>query len=86
MMINTEGVIIRMSCENISVLSRVTSGVKLMRLDGDDVVVSVAKVRESVPKNDYDETDDAEESADASSEDDADGGNASEDVNTGEGE
>ena len=86
MMINTEGVIIRMSCENISVLSRVTSGVKLMRLDGDDVVVSIAKVRESVPKNEYDETDDAEETTEAPAEDDTDGSNASEDVNTGEGE
>ena len=51
MMINTDGIIIRMSCENISVLSRVTSGVKLMRLDGEDIVVSIAKVRESFPKD-----------------------------------
>ena len=44
MMINTEGIIIRMSCEDISVLSRVTSGVKLMNLKKDEQVVSVAKV------------------------------------------
>ena len=55
MMINTDGIIIRMSCENISVLSRVTFGVKLMRLNESDVVVSVAKVRESVSKNPEDE-------------------------------
>ena len=33
MMINTEGIIIQMACEDISVLGRVTSGVKLMSLD-----------------------------------------------------
>ena len=52
LMINTDGIIIRMSCENISVLSRITSGVKLMKLNENDMVVSVAKVRESVTKND----------------------------------
>ena len=52
LMINTDGIIIRMSCENISVLSRITSGVKLMKLNEEDTVVSVAKVRESVTKND----------------------------------
>ena len=44
MMINTEGIIIRMSCSSISVLSRVTSGVKLMNLGHNERVVSVAKV------------------------------------------
>ena len=72
MMINTDGIIIRMSCENISVLSRVTSGVKLMRLDGEDVVVSIAKVRETVPKNEYDEEDtDEPDEEDASEETDS---------------
>ena len=51
MMINTDGIIIRMSCENISVLSRITSGVKLMRLNEEDTVVSVAKVRETSAKS-----------------------------------
>ena len=51
LMINTDGIIIRMSCGNISVLSRITSGVKLMRLNETDMVVSVAKVRETVSKN-----------------------------------
>ena len=51
LMINSDGIIIRMSCENISVLSRITSGVKLMRLNESDTVVSVAKVRETVSKN-----------------------------------
>ncbi|MDO5424269.1 MAG: DNA gyrase subunit A [Eubacteriales bacterium] len=46
MMINTEGIIIRMSCSDISVLGRVTSGVKLMNLDENVSVASIAKVRE----------------------------------------
>jgi DNA gyrase subunit A len=55
MMINTDGIIIRMSCGSISVVSRVTSGVKLMKLNESDVVVSIAKVRETVSKNAEDE-------------------------------
>lgn len=47
MIINTEGIIIRMMCKDISVLGRVTSGVKLMNLHGDVSVASVTKVRET---------------------------------------
>ena len=54
MMINTEGIIIQMSCEDISVLGRVTSGVKLMNLAGDAKVASIAKVRESSAKTEED--------------------------------
>ena len=45
MMINTEGIIIQMACEDISVLGRVTSGVKLMSLDPEQNVrvASIAK-------------------------------------------
>jgi len=46
LMITTEGIIIRMKVEGISVLGRVTSGVKLMNLDEDITVASIAKVRE----------------------------------------
>ena len=46
MMITTEGIIIRMKVEGISVLGRVTSGVKLMNLADDITVASIAKVRE----------------------------------------
>lgn len=46
MMITTEGIIIRMKVEGISVLGRVTSGVKLMNLSEDIKVASIAKVRE----------------------------------------
>ena len=46
MLINTEGIIIRMSCQDISILGRVTSGVKLMNLGENESVASIAKVRE----------------------------------------
>ena len=70
MMINTDGIIIRMSCENISVLSRITSGVKLMRLSDTDTVVSMTKVRETVPKTGEDEEDPEEGSEEAVDEED----------------
>ena len=55
MMISTEGIIIQMSCEDISILGRVTSGVKLMNVTGtDSKVASIAKVRESSAKTEED--------------------------------
>ena len=59
MMITTEGIIIRMPVAGISVLSRVTSGVKLMNLEPDVKVASLTKVREADTKDDEeDQTDD----------------------------
>ncbi len=46
MMITTEGIIIRMKVDGISILGRITSGVKLINLDENVTVASVAKVRE----------------------------------------
>ena len=46
MIINTEGIIIRMYCNGISVLGRITSGVKLINLKEGDKVASIAKVRD----------------------------------------
>jgi len=46
MIINTEGIIIRMFCNGISVLGRITSGVKLINLNENDTVASIAKVRD----------------------------------------
>ena len=46
MIITTEGIIIRMKVEDISVLGRVTSGVKLINMDDDVTIASIAKVRE----------------------------------------
>ena len=51
MMINTEGIVIRMMCSDISVLGRVTSGVKLMNLPENVSVASIAKVRETSAGN-----------------------------------
>ncbi len=47
MMINTNGIIIRMSCRNISITGRSASGVKLMNLQEDETVVSFTKVLDS---------------------------------------
>ena len=46
MIINKGGIIIRMFCSGISVLGRITSGVKLINLSEGDVVASIAKVRD----------------------------------------
>ena len=48
MIINTEGIVIRMECAGISILGRVASGVKLINLDSNTKVASIAKVRETV--------------------------------------
>ena len=47
MIINTDGIIIRMECATISVQGRVTSGVKLINLQENSKVASIAKVRET---------------------------------------
>ena len=56
MMISTEGIIIQMPCEEISIQGRVTSGVKLMNIgsEGDSRVASIAKVRDSEKKTEED--------------------------------
>ena len=46
MMITTEGIIIRTPCSGISVMGRITSGVKLMDVDGEIKVASIAIVRD----------------------------------------
>ena len=47
MIINTEGIIIRMKCSDISVYGRITSGVKLINLPENETVASTAKVRKA---------------------------------------
>ena len=64
MIINTEGIIIRMKCEGISVLGRITSGVKLINLKDKDIVASIAKVR----KGDEDDSEEEQESTSESEE------------------
>lgn len=46
MLITKAGIIIRMAVGSISILGRITSGVKLMNVDGDNVIAKIAKVRE----------------------------------------
>ena len=46
LMITTEGIVIRISCSDISILGRITSGVKLMNLEEGVKVASFTKVRE----------------------------------------
>ena len=47
MIINTDGIIIRMECKDISVYGRITSGVKLINLKENEEVASIAKVRKT---------------------------------------
>ncbi|MDO4453228.1 MAG: DNA gyrase subunit A [Eubacteriales bacterium] len=54
MLITTKGVIIRIMCDVISVLGRVTSGVKLIQMDDDVSVASIAKVRDESNKTEED--------------------------------
>lgn len=61
MMITTEGIIIRIACSDISILGRITSGVKLMNLDEKVSVASIAKVREKEDKTEGNEQEEAEE-------------------------
>ena len=57
MIINTDGIVIRMKCSTISILGRITSGVKLINLQESDKIASIAKVR----KGDEDEEEETEE-------------------------
>ncbi len=66
MIINTEGIVIRMKCKGISVLGRITSGVKLINLKDGDVVASIAKVR----KGDEEEVDSVDDSENESKNED----------------
>ncbi|MDD6070884.1 MAG: DNA gyrase subunit A [Clostridiales bacterium] len=53
MIISTDGIVIRMECTEISQLGRITSGVKLIRMDeaNDITVASIAKVRDKSPED-----------------------------------
>ena len=79
MMINSDGVIIRMGCGDISILGRITSGVKLMNLEKGETVVSVARVREvsgAGPEDSLEDSteDDSEDESEDYSGDDREGG------------
>lgn len=70
MLITTEGIVIRMSVNDISVIGRNTSGVKLMNIDqeSDIKVASIAKVRESATRDNEAEEEELEEAEDNTAE------------------
>ena len=57
LMITTAGIVIRISCADISVLGRITSGVKLMNISEENIsVASITKVRETEESEEQEET------------------------------
>ena len=62
MMITNEGIVIRTDCASISVLKRITSGVKLMHVDSENgiKVANIAKVREQVRADQEDQEEQVE--------------------------
>ena len=62
MMITNEGIVIRTDCASISVLKRITSGVKLMHVDSENgiKVANIAKVREQVRSDQEDQEEQVE--------------------------
>ena len=69
MLITTEGIIIRIRVKDTTLLGRVTSGVKLMNLDEDVTVASVARVVEDKslmpPEESEESTEDKKDSTEA---------------------
>lgn len=53
-MVTSEGIVIRIRVKDISTLSRITQGVKLINVDDDVNVMSIAKISEDYVDNDYD--------------------------------
>ena len=55
MIINTEGIIIQLMVKEVSILGRITSGVKIIDMDSakkDIVVASMTRVRDTIPEED----------------------------------
>ena len=61
MMITTEGIIIQIRMSDVSVLGRITSGVKLINLEKGVKVAKIAKVREKIEGEEEEEKVDTEE-------------------------
>ena len=57
MLITTEGIIIRIPCSDISILGRITSGVKVMNVGENISIASIAKVREKEEEKQQEEKD-----------------------------
>ncbi|MBE6014783.1 MAG: DNA gyrase subunit A [Lachnospiraceae bacterium] len=69
MIITTEGIIIRLPVKDVSVLGRITSGVKLINMSDDITIASIAKVRET-PDEDSEESEEIGENTKESEEND----------------
>ena len=55
MLITTQGIIIRLEVNKISELGRITSGVKLINMENDISVASIAKVKENASEKELKE-------------------------------
>ncbi len=62
MLITSEGIVIRILVSETALLGRITSGVKLMNLDDNVVIASIAKVEEQIFLEEKDGQDESEES------------------------
>ena len=70
MLINTEGIIIRIKVNDTALLGRITSGVKLINVDEGVTVASIAKVRkEDMIMEESEEMEEDAENADEEIED-----------------
>ena len=69
MIINSEGIIIRMNCQSISVQGRITTGVKLMNLKEEEEIASIARVVQTQEEDQEPGPEDTSEEEESSSAD-----------------
>lgn len=89
LLISTDGTIIRMHVDEVSILSRVTQGVTLMRTSEENRVVSITRISADVDDDDDiddDDTVDTEDINDVENADNTDNNNSSDDSNNVDGE
>ena len=68
MVITTSGKVIRMPVDGISLIGRNTMGVRLVNVDGDEVISTVARIADNDQDGDEDEASDSEAPAEQSAE------------------
>ena len=78
MMITTEGIVIQLRIQDISVLGRITSGVKMMNLDKGVKIAQIAKVRAKIMNENQEEIEEEEVEEGSEETSDADSGDNSE--------
>ncbi|MNE08367.1 DNA gyrase subunit A [compost metagenome] len=67
MIINKSGITIRIGVDELRVMGRATQGVRLIKLNEDDEIASVAKIEDAGEDAEIDETGNATDSANESS-------------------